>query len=128
MLREILERDLCGNARVQGERLRAGFERLAQKHGVIGDIRGKGLFQGIEFVREPGDEGALPGGDGVRRARRPAGAGRMACCAASTRTGSPSGRRWSSTAEQIDEMVELLDRSMGEVLTEMRGDFDGRIE
>jgi len=31
--------------------LRAGFERLAKKHGVIGDIRGKGLFQGIEFVR-----------------------------------------------------------------------------
>src|SRR5579862_5448432 len=39
VLREILERDLCGNARRQGERLRSGFERLAQKHGVIGDIR-----------------------------------------------------------------------------------------
>src|SRR5437660_8032843 len=53
VLREILERDLCGNARVQGERLRHGFRRLAKKHGVIGDIRGKGLFQGIEFVRDP---------------------------------------------------------------------------
>ena len=53
---------------------------------------------------------------GVRRAGRPAGAGRTACCAASTRTGSPSARRWSSTAEQIDEMLAMLDRSMGEVL------------
>ena len=60
MLREILERDLCGNARAQGERLRAGFERLAKKYGVIGDIRGKGLLQGIEFVQGPEDEGAVP--------------------------------------------------------------------
>src|SRR5437660_5521037 len=53
VLREIVEYDLCGNARNQGARLRTGFERLAKKHGVIGDIRGKGLFQGIEFVRDP---------------------------------------------------------------------------
>src|SRR6266852_3479850 len=51
VLQEIIDHDLCANARKQGERLRAGFERLATKHGVIGDIRGKGLFQGIEFVR-----------------------------------------------------------------------------
>src|SRR5262249_14931901 len=38
VLGEILEHDLCGNARVQGERLRAGFTRLARKHGVIGDV------------------------------------------------------------------------------------------
>src|SRR5439155_1757385 len=50
VLREILERDLCANARARGEQLRAGFQRLARKYGVIGDVRGKGLFQGIEFV------------------------------------------------------------------------------
>src|SRR5438105_1277950 len=60
VLREILERDLCGNARVQGALLRAGFERLALKHGVIGDIRGRGLFQGIEFVRNPTTKEAFP--------------------------------------------------------------------
>src|SRR5438105_2642643 len=53
VLQEILERDLCSNARTQGARLRTGLEKLAKKHGVIGDIRGKGLFQGIEFVRNP---------------------------------------------------------------------------
>src|SRR5207302_9677852 len=36
VLREILERDLCANARAQGARLRAGFEGLAKKYGVIG--------------------------------------------------------------------------------------------
>src|SRR5438105_4245156 len=50
VLREILERDLCANARAQGERLRRGFAALAAKYGVIGDIRGKGLLQGVEFV------------------------------------------------------------------------------
>jgi adenosylmethionine-8-amino-7-oxononanoate aminotransferase len=52
VLREILERDLCANARQQGTRLRAGLEGLARKYDVIGDIRGKGLFQGVEFVRD----------------------------------------------------------------------------
>src|SRR5438128_6320871 len=49
VLEEILERDLCGNARVQGERLRQGFQSLAAKYGIVGDIRGKGLFLGMEF-------------------------------------------------------------------------------
>src|SRR5713101_72907 len=60
VLQEIFERDLCANARVQGERLRAGLERLAKKHGVIGDIRGKGLFQGIEFVKNPATKERFP--------------------------------------------------------------------
>lgn len=50
VLKEIIERDLCANARIQGERLRKGLQRLAEKYPVIGDIRGKGLFQGIELV------------------------------------------------------------------------------
>src|SRR5438105_5647780 len=32
VLREILERDLCGNARAQGVRLRQRFEEMARKH------------------------------------------------------------------------------------------------
>ena len=60
VLEEILERDLCTNARIQGQRLRAGLERLAKKHGVIGDIRGKGLFQGIEFVKNPATKERFP--------------------------------------------------------------------
>src|SRR5919201_125348 len=35
VLDEILERDLCGNAREQGQQLRGGFQRLAKKYGVI---------------------------------------------------------------------------------------------
>ena len=92
MLREILERDLCANARAQGERLRAGFERLATKYGVIGDIRGKGLFQGIEFVKDVKTKERFPANraSACRSANR---RWRTACCAASTRTGWRSARR-----------------------------------
>ena len=49
---EIIEKDLCANARKVGSHLRNGLEKL-RKHGIIGDIRGKGMFLGIEFVRDP---------------------------------------------------------------------------
>ena len=51
-LAEIVERDLPGNARRVGAHLRQGLEGL-RRHGIVGDIRGKGLFLGIEFVRDP---------------------------------------------------------------------------
>ncbi len=52
VLSEIIERDLCANARAQGARLRHGLEGIAERHAVIGDIRGRGLFQGVEFVAD----------------------------------------------------------------------------
>jgi adenosylmethionine-8-amino-7-oxononanoate aminotransferase len=59
-IREILERDLCGNARAMGDQLRAGLERLRDKFAIIGDIRGKGLFLGIEFVKDRATKGRFP--------------------------------------------------------------------
>jgi adenosylmethionine-8-amino-7-oxononanoate aminotransferase len=113
VLREILERDLCGNARRQGERLRAGFEAMAAKHGVIGDIRGKGLFQAIEFVSDAATKTPMPDGFGVRVGRRALENGLL--CRFDPHW-IAFGPPLISTAEQIDEMVAILDRSLGEVL------------
>jgi adenosylmethionine-8-amino-7-oxononanoate aminotransferase len=118
VLREILERDLCGNARVQGERLRSGFERLANKHRVIGDIRGKGLFQGIEFVRDPATKERFPANVafGVRVGKRALENGLL--CRFDPHW-IAFGPPLISTADQIEEMVSILDQSIGEVIAAM---------
>lgn len=59
----IAEEDLTGNARDQGKLLRAGLEALQQRYPMIGDVRGKGLMQGMEFVRS----GKEPAPDLVNR-------------------------------------------------------------
>ena len=48
----IEEEGLLENATVMGARLRAGLERLQEKHKVIGDVRGMGLMQGLELVTD----------------------------------------------------------------------------
>jgi adenosylmethionine-8-amino-7-oxononanoate aminotransferase len=120
VLREILERDLCGNARRQGERLRAGFERLAKKYCIIGDIRGKGLLQGIEFVRDVKTKEQFPAdvSFGVRVGRRALANGLLCRFDPHWLAFGPA---LIVTGEQIDEMVELLDKSIVAVLSEMRG-------
>jgi adenosylmethionine-8-amino-7-oxononanoate aminotransferase len=113
VLREILERDLLTNCRAQGERLRSGFKRLANKYGVIGDIRGKGLFQGIEFVKDPATKERFADPIGVKIGRRALDNGLLCRFDPHWLAFGPA---LVSTAEQIDEMVAILDRSMGEVL------------
>jgi 4-aminobutyrate aminotransferase len=49
---ELVERELLGNAQRTGDRLLAGLRALQQKHAVIGDVRGRGLFIGVEFVAD----------------------------------------------------------------------------
>lgn len=117
VLAEIEERDLCRNAREVGSHLRKGLEGL-RKHGILGDIRGKGLFFGIEFVRDPSHKEPFP---------------------ADTPIGTLIGRRafknglltrfdphWIAlgpalilSTGQADEIVSILDQSMAEVLAEL---------
>jgi adenosylmethionine-8-amino-7-oxononanoate aminotransferase len=119
VLREILERDLCANARTQGERLRRGFEALAAKYGVIGDIRGKGLLQGVEFVRDVRTKSQFPAETafGVRVGRRALANGLLCRFDPHWLAFGPP---LIVTAEQIDEMLAILDKSIGEVLNSFR--------
>ena len=53
--------NLLDNCIAMGERMKSNLEALMEKHQVIGDVRGKGLFLGAELVadretKEPVDE------------------------------------------------------------------------
>jgi 2,2-dialkylglycine decarboxylase (pyruvate) len=58
----VLERDgLVARTGKLGDRLRAGLLELCERHECIGDVRGRGLLQGVELVqdrisKEPADE------------------------------------------------------------------------
>jgi 4-aminobutyrate aminotransferase len=49
---DIVERELMANATRMGERLIAAMRRLAERHEMIGDVRGRGLMIGVEFVKD----------------------------------------------------------------------------
>ncbi len=52
VLQEIRRRGLVANARAMGAYLRARLGALAARFPLIGDVRGAGLLQGVELVRE----------------------------------------------------------------------------
>ena len=120
IIQEILERDLCRNSREQGARLRAGFQKIADKYGVIGDLRGRGLFQAIEFVADVKTKAQFPAkpGFGVRVGKRALQKGLLCRFDPHWIAFGPA---LTVTAEQIDEMVAILDASIGEILAENRG-------
>jgi putrescine aminotransferase len=50
---EILEREnLVENARIRGEQISESLSEMQKKHVIVGDVRGVGLIQGIEFVKD----------------------------------------------------------------------------
>ena len=51
MLDVIADERLQAHARPLGERLLDGLRELAERHALIGDVRGAGLFLGVELTR-----------------------------------------------------------------------------
>jgi 2,2-dialkylglycine decarboxylase (pyruvate) len=52
VLNVVLDEDLPAQALQKGEYLRRHFEKWSQEFEMIGDIRGRGLLMGVEFVKE----------------------------------------------------------------------------
>ncbi len=49
---ELIERELMENARTVGEYFLKGLKEVQKEHEEIGDVRGKGLMIGVEFVKD----------------------------------------------------------------------------
>lgn len=52
VFRTLQAENTLGNVRIQGKCLRDGLEHLQQEFPIIGDVRGIGLLQAIEFVKD----------------------------------------------------------------------------
>jgi taurine-pyruvate aminotransferase len=59
-MRIIEEEGLLENTTVMGARLMGNLRTLMDRHAVIGDVRGKGLFVGAELVADRGTKEPAP--------------------------------------------------------------------
>jgi beta-alanine--pyruvate transaminase len=103
VIRQIIERDLVGNARRQGERLRQRLTEMASRHPLVADVRGAGLLQGVEFVRH----GLTNPGKMVERVARERGL--LLRCGNDFAALAPP---LVCTAEDVDEMCRILEESI----------------
>ncbi|CAG7999387.1 unnamed protein product [Penicillium salamii] len=115
---EIVERDgICRRATERGEQLRKGLLKLKEKYWCIGDVRGRGLLQGIEIIADA--QTRAPGPDLGQAVSDRA----MACglsCNIVNLPGMGGVFRLAPpvtvTADEIEEGLQVLDEAFGYVL------------
>ncbi len=110
----IEQNDLLTNARVVGDYFREKLEDLKDKYPVIGDVRGMGLMQGIELVKdretkEPAADVVLKVFEETKRQGVLIGKGGLYGNVIRT------GMMLNSTKDHVDELVTALDSSFASV-------------
>ncbi|KAI0423856.1 pyridoxal phosphate-dependent transferase [Xylaria sp. FL1042] len=118
---EIVERDnIAQRARERGEQLRAGLEDLQRKYWCIGDVRGRGLLQGIEIIQHV--EAKTPGADLGQRVSKKALELGLSCNIVDLpgmggvfRIAPPV----TVTADEISKGLRILDEAFGAILANM---------
>jgi 4-aminobutyrate aminotransferase-like enzyme len=108
LIKVIEEEDLRTNVAQVGAYLRARLEELKDKHTVIGDVRGMGLMQGIELVKdretkEPHPQAVLQVFEETKRRGVLIGKGGLYANVIRT------GMMLNSTEDHVDELIEALD-------------------
>jgi len=110
----IEEENLLENADVVGKYFRAKLEELQAKHAVIGDVRGMGLMQALELVKdrktkEPAPEATTQVMESARQNGLLIGKGGLY---GNTLRLAPM---LNTTKPDVDEAIKLLDKSFSEV-------------
>jgi len=106
--------DLKTNARVVGDHFRGRLEELKNKHQVIGDVRGLGLMQGLELVKdrttkEPNPEAVLKVFEETKRQGVLIGKGGLYGNVIRT------GLMLNTTKDSVDQLITALDKGLATV-------------
>ncbi|GAA0231817.1 aspartate aminotransferase family protein [Castellaniella daejeonensis] len=123
-VQRVIERDgLLANVLARGEQLRARLREAFADHPNVGDVRGRGLFVGVEFVRDRADKSVLDPAlkTHARLKRQAMENGLMMYPMGGTIDGVHGDHvllapPFICTAADIDEIVARLDRSVRQVL------------
>ncbi len=123
VVRELTSRDLPTRAGVMGDKLQSALEAAFGQHAHVGDIRGRGLFRGIELVADRESKTPFDPALGVAaKIKKAAMAEGLICYPMSgTRDGKAGDHillapPFIIKEEQIDELVAKLDRAMATVV------------
>lgn len=108
VIKLIEDEDLRTNARVVGSYLREKLEELKEKYEIIGDVRGMGLMQGVELVKdrktkEPAPDAVLKVFEETKRQGVLIGKGGLYGNVIRT------GMMLNSTKDHVDELIKALD-------------------
>jgi len=108
VIKLIEEEDLRTNCKTVGDYFREKLEELKEKHQIIGDVRGMGLMQGIELVKnretkEPAPEAVLKVFEETKRQGVLIGKGGLYGKVIRT------GMMLNSTKANVDELIKALD-------------------
>lgn len=119
----IVERGLVARVQTQGDKLAQRLEHRFGQHSNVGDIRGRGLFRGIEIVADRETKEPFDPAKGVAgKIKKSAFAEGLICYPMS---GTIDGRRGDHILlappfiiedEQLDELTDKLDRAIGAVI------------
>ncbi len=114
VIKVIEDDDLKKNAATVGVYFRERLEELKEKHKVIGDVRGMGLMQGLEFVKdretkEPDPQSVLKVFEETKRRGVLIGKGGLYANVIRT------GLMLNSTKDTVNELIEALDASLATV-------------
>jgi adenosylmethionine-8-amino-7-oxononanoate aminotransferase len=126
VLAYLQEHDLVGNARVQGERLLSGLCEVMDRHPIVGDVRGLGLMVGLELVQDRASKQPFPLADRISWRIGDAALDRglilyplQGCVDGVEGDMIKITPPLCITAEQVDDLLGLLDESIGAIEREL---------